>query len=334
MKSFVTLALAATASAKVAVMVPFYKYPTFDSTGALDSSWQGLFTAADAHPDLHFYVVVNPDNGPTARSSGAYQDQPYGFNEDWVTALDKLNTRKNVQTIGYVSTLGCTLAEPRTMAAMQADIENWSHWSTTTNATGWGTASVGGQFNISVSGIFFDETASQNDASGSVLSCYRTLKSYADSKFKASGRPAAQNSVVFNPGVAVTTSMYELFTLGDAVINTETCYTDVPYPDGECGTIGKPISWTPFTAALMRSSPTTFLPADQTLWPKTSVLVHGFNTVSGSSKPADAATLADAIKSVVERGVHSLYFTTKGWQSFADAPASITTVAQDIANVA
>ncbi|KAH8890638.1 hypothetical protein GQ53DRAFT_747375 [Thozetella sp. PMI_491] len=317
-------ALVTAATAKVAVMLPFYSYPT-------SPDWQAALDAIDAHQDLHFYVVINPHNGPTNRTgTGGTQTEPYGFNEDWVTELDKLNMRHNAQAIGYVATGQCTLAEPRTMAEMQSDIDNWATWSLTKTATGWN--APGYQYNISINGIFFDETAAQDTTTGgTVIGCYQQLTDYVNTKFKDPSRPAGLQSIVFNPGSVPADSMKNLFSFGDAVITAETCYTDRIYPDGECGAAGDTmISWNPFTADKMRMDQPPFLPIDKTLWPKSSILVHGFAQVGDSTKPVDAATLSDSIKSVIERGVHSLYFTTKGWASFTDPPADITTVVQDI----
>ncbi len=129
--------------------------------------------------------------------------------------------------------------------------------------------------------------------------------------------------------------MKALFTLGDAVVNAETCYTDVLYPDAECGrpmipaSAGHLSTRTRCARNLRPSSPTSgicgprlpFSSTDSTRWPVR------------ASRPM-RLLWPIPWKSVVEQGVHSLYFTTKGWQSFADPPADITTVVQDIANAA
>lgn len=73
-------------SSRPFILVPLYIYPA-------PSAWDPLYTAADAHPALDFYVVVNPSNGP---GDGVLPDANYA------EALGRLTALPNVKVVGYV----------------------------------------------------------------------------------------------------------------------------------------------------------------------------------------------------------------------------------------
>ncbi|KAH8880974.1 hypothetical protein GQ53DRAFT_812945 [Thozetella sp. PMI_491] len=114
--------------------------------------------------------------------------------------------------------------------------------------------------------------------------------------------------------------MDKLFTYDGAAITQETCYTDRICPESDCGQAGD----------IMRQAKPPYLPTNEAFWPKSSIFVRGFVQAQGSTKPADAATLSDSIKSVIERRVPSLYFTTNGWADFTVPLVDVVSVVQDI----
>lgn len=102
--------------AKPFILLPLYIYP---GPGA----WDPLYSAADAHPELEFWVIVNPANGPGA---GALPDANY------VDALVRLTALQNVKVIGYVHcSYGKRLAED-----IVADVEAYGRWEGEMNAMG------------------------------------------------------------------------------------------------------------------------------------------------------------------------------------------------------
>jgi hypothetical protein len=84
---------------------------------------------------LNFAIVINPDNGP------GNSTQP---NEDFVPGLERLSTYSNARTLGYVR----TEYGERNISDVLRDVATYANWSTTAA-------------NLSVSGIFFDETVSE-----------------------------------------------------------------------------------------------------------------------------------------------------------------------------
>jgi Spherulation-specific family 4. len=51
------------------ILVPLYSWPEDNST------WSPVFNAADAHPDILFQVIVNPDSGPGDTSTISCQEE-------------------------------------------------------------------------------------------------------------------------------------------------------------------------------------------------------------------------------------------------------------------
>lgn len=90
------------------VLLPLYIYPA-------PAAWAPLYDAAGAHPELDFYVVVNPSNGP---GDGALPDANY------VDALVRLTALRNVRVIGYVH---CSYGA-RPAEEIVADVEAYGRW--------------------------------------------------------------------------------------------------------------------------------------------------------------------------------------------------------------
>ena len=144
------------------VLLPLYIYPTA-------TTWQNLYNAASTNPNLPFYVVINPANGPGAQSSHP--------DSNWISGISQLNTYPNVRTLGYVHTTSAT----RNINDTITDIYTYANWSTYSGA------------NIGMDGIFFDEAPS---AFNTQTSTY--MSTVASQARTALG--AGRDYVVFNAG--------------------------------------------------------------------------------------------------------------------------------------
>jgi hypothetical protein len=99
-------------------------------TPPTDPSWTQVAAAKAAHPSVPVLAVINPANGPGAASSA-----------DYAAGVAKL-TAAGVKVIGYVHTSW----GKRPAAELQTEMGQWKSWYP------------------GVSGIFFDEMASQTGA--------------------------------------------------------------------------------------------------------------------------------------------------------------------------
>lgn len=90
------------------VLVPLYIYPA-------PGAWDPLFAAAEARPELDFWVVANPANGP---GDGALPDANY------VRELARLTALRNVKVVGYVH---CSYGQ-RAAEDIVADVEAYGRW--------------------------------------------------------------------------------------------------------------------------------------------------------------------------------------------------------------
>lgn len=126
---------------KATVLVPLYIYPTSSTTyDPLHKAYVFPFhfpnrklttrDSVQAHPNLNFTVIINPNSGP---GESALPDSSY------TPEIAKLNSFPNVRTVGYVRTGYGT----RNISDVLADVTTYSGWSSGVN--------------ISMHGIFFDE---------------------------------------------------------------------------------------------------------------------------------------------------------------------------------
>ncbi|MCJ1239222.1 hypothetical protein MMC14_007216 [Varicellaria rhodocarpa] len=175
----------ATAAAATSLLLPLYIYP---SSGA----WTSVFNAIASTSTVHWQVVVNPSSGP-----GPVNSYP---NSDYIAAISKLNSYKNVETIGYVPTNYTN----RSYDKVTADIQTYAYWATYTVA------------NISVNGIFFDEAPYANIAA--------SIQYMANaSSFAYNTIPTAATTVIFNPGTNATALQY--FNYAQTIIEFEDYYS-------------------------------------------------------------------------------------------------------------
>ncbi|KUI67755.1 Spherulin-4 [Cytospora mali] len=308
---------AASVLGRTAVIVPLYVYP--GNITWTNPDWSAVVNAIKHHPHMHFFVIINPNNGPrnTSDPTGfnggfcqVYNNTdyiPHGCNRDWTTHMSAISKLSNAQTIGYVYTdYGQRPAEE-----VKADILEWSQWD---KQPTW---EAGKTADISVHGIWFDEVGT---TSGN-YSDYLELVQYANETFQAKGSKRGRYSVILNSGpVQDPTYEAELFSMSSAVVTKETCYTSDPASLGVSWDCPEPYS--PFEFAALTAG--SGLPQNPAFLPQTVVLVHQFR----GPPTATIQTLREQIEGVVSLGVHSTYFTSGSWHNTTMMPATIGNVSR------
>ncbi|KUI55238.1 Spherulin-4 [Cytospora mali] len=313
MRFFLAIAVfAASVFARTAVIVPLYVYP--GNMTWTNPDWSAVVNAIKHHPHMHFFVIINPNNGPRNRSDPTgfnggfcqvYNNTdyiPHGCNRDWTTHMSAISKLSNAQTIGYVYTnYGQRPAEE-----VKADILEWSQWD---KQPTW---EEGKTADISIHGIWFDEVGTTSGNS----SDYLELVKYANDTFHAKGSKRGRYSVILNSGpVQDPTYEAELFKMSSAVVTKETCYTSDPASLGVSWDCPEPYS--PFEFAALTAG--SGLPHNPAFLPQTVVLVHQFR----GPPTATIQTLREQIEGVVSLGVHSTYFTSGSWHNTTLMPANI-----------
>ncbi|OAQ58358.1 spherulation-specific family 4 [Pochonia chlamydosporia 170] len=143
------------------VLIPLYIYP-------LEKAWEPLFQIAEAHPEVLFVAIINPNSGPGQTS---LPDASY------VAALRRMRKIPNIHTLGYVH---CSYGH-RPVDAIKAEIDVYRGWK--------GCLELGG--------IFFDETPSD----AHYVRFMATLADHTRSTWQRDlGR---YGRVIYNPGVVV-----------------------------------------------------------------------------------------------------------------------------------
>lgn len=123
MQSLSFLFVFAASSFATKLLLPLYQYPE-------GTTWDPVYSAIEANPQLDFQIVLNVDSGPLASEPDS----------NFVTGTSKLNSYPNVQTLGYVHCLYGADQE-----GVIQNVTEWSAWNAYTGA------------NVSIDGIFFDE---------------------------------------------------------------------------------------------------------------------------------------------------------------------------------
>ncbi|CAL8581170.1 hypothetical protein XPA_006873 [Xanthoria parietina] len=195
------------------ILLPLYLYP-----GTSASAWSNVTATIAANPTVQWQVIVNPNSGP-----GTYPPDA-----NYIAALSKLNSYRNVVTLGYVATNYGRIP----YATLTSQIDLYARWATYTQA------------NIAVDGVFFDEV--NNTAASAVYTYYRRAAAYVTTKI-----PSDVTPVVFNPGASTPA---QLFDYADTVVQFENPFS--AYQDG--ATIGtfQP-GFNDQTAIIVHSTPST-----------------------------------------------------------------------------
>lgn len=266
--SFVTLV------SSTGLLLPLYVYPSAVwNDGA--ANWKPVFNAIEAQPNLPWLVAANVDSGPGGSKTPGNDDTNY------IAGVSKLNSYKNVKTIGYVRT--DYARSP--MNDLKANITAWSGWSTYTAS------------NIAVSGVFFDECATDN------LNYLTEAITFARSAFK---NPI---TVVCNFGVKASADYYKIC---DVVIAYESSLNASNAP--------------PYKGLSTLQS--NVIAGSES---KAAIIVNQFtgNAVDGSV--ASAQLLSSYMKVISSFKLGWCYFTSADYDEINKAPATIGQVAQSLA---
>lgn len=258
-------ALTATTASTTSILLPLYVYPS--SLGW----WNSVYDAVASHPSVEFHIILNPSDGPGGSNPG--------FNNDWIIGVSKLNSYANVQTFGYVT----VDYKSRPLADIAADINNWDAWNDYAAA------------DISIDGIFFDETPNWRDARGADdVSFMAQLVEVAD---------VGEFHTIFNLGQASNHNEY--FELADTIViweNTALVYKSLVLKEVVAGGVTD----------------------------KSSVLIHHFNASSLTTTWARRW-----IANMVEIGLESFAIVNLDWAhaNSDDAPLGIGMLADMLDSV-
>lgn len=262
---------------KTNILLPLYVYP-------VPGAWDHVYSAIEKNPTLEFQIVINPDSGPGPSSSSPSSGPAVvGYDDNWINATATINAYNNTRTFGYVHLTNGDEA----LDAVEANITTWRTWAD------HGTA------NISLHGIFFDETPDDDAAYMEAL-----VGAARDSL-----GPDAQ--VIFNPGKEVLDDSY--FALADHVIVSEV--TAATY------------------RAAAASAPKENVASKHAS--HASILVYGFAGGDGvGDGDGDAGGSASELKTwlqgMVAAGIGSVNIVDYGWDAsnVGDGPASVGNVSE------
>ncbi|KAI0772001.1 Spherulation-specific family 4 [Trametes elegans] len=182
---FIPRALAAAAATlSSGILVPLYIYPN----GPDCSLWQPLVNTIAAHPNVPFWLIINPDSGPEGTGSQAPKD--------FQQCIPKLRA-PNVVVLGYVFT---HRGASDRQAGVISDVDTYAGW----NAA------------YKPDGIFFDEVSGEQGDFGTYQ------------KFVAHARPLFGGGdgfeITLNPGTSPTDSRY--YGITDLLLSAENFYND------------------------------------------------------------------------------------------------------------
>lgn len=176
MQFFSLLCLFTATSSATKMLLPLYQYPD-------GSAYDTVYSTVEAHPQLDFQIILNVDSGP----GGPQPDDAF------TTATAKLTSYSNVKLLGY---LHCEYGAASTSDVAQ-NSSDWAAWNTYTGA------------NLSIDGLFFDETPNSEGTTGNDDVTF--MQSVVESARSAFG--AHEFISMFNPGSAVEHTEY--WTLAD-----------------------------------------------------------------------------------------------------------------------
>lgn len=260
------------------LILPLYVYPSWQGW------WDNIYSAIAANPDLEFQVIVNPSNGPGGSNPG--------YNSDYISGVTRLNSYPNVHTFGYVY----TTYGSRSIADVMLDTSYWANWNTYTAA------------NISINGIFFDESpnwAGQQGAND--VSYMAQITSYAQSLFD---QEVSSFQLIYNVGQQCNHLEYFDDDMADFVIiyenyaadfNTLILTTNVP--DGlaeKCSILLHDFNDNnnPLPAWDVQDWLQEFRNADIG---SANILNYGYNQAQSSDKPAAIEIIADILLRLVDK---------------------------------
>lgn len=271
------------------ILLPLYLYPSkVYNDGA--SNWRPVYDAISQNPSVDWQIVINPHNGPGL--SGLPGDNDVNY----INGTAQFNALPHVRTIGYVRTLNG--AAPQ--SEVQANITTWAAWSTYASN------------NISVHGIFFDETIEPSGISdGSNLAYLTSATTFAREAFGST--PIV---TICNFGAKPDPRYYSIC---DEVIVFESCL-DNNAGDSVCTIAPFPPQYEDQTT-ITRNIP------DATYAHQASIIVHDFVGTTYDGKQADITTLGSYAQTLKTNSVGWAYFCSSGYSSITQEPATIGALA-------
>lgn len=192
MQSFTFLSFFAASSFATKLLLPLYQYPE-------GATWDPVYAAIEANPDLIFQIILNADSGP----GGPTPDS------NFVTGTAKLNSYANVQTLGYVH---CLYGEA-SQDEVNQNVTDWAAWSSSSSSSSGANTTVGG--------IFFDETPNTEGGTTDV-SFMQSVVTAASTAFAAAS--SSSFTSMLNPGSSVEHA--EFWALADYIVVYESDASD------------------------------------------------------------------------------------------------------------
>lgn len=287
MKPLLYLSALASAVSATGILLPLYIYPSQNfSDGAF--YWRPGFAAIEDNPGVSWQVVIDPNDGPGNSGLPGDNDVNYKYGVNRLNGY-RTSGQHNLTVSGYVH-VGYSLIPEE---AVRNNITIWNSWSTDTAE------------DVSVQGIFFDESpiAAEN------FTYMDDLISFARTTFQT------PITVICNFG---NTPAHEYYTICDILITFESGLNlpaapgNQPNPYRNQSTIDERIP-------------------DVSDRPKAAVIVHDFHGTTVDGQPADEATLASYIHTLKINEVGWTYFVTSDYNNFTTPPADITTLARLVA---
>jgi hypothetical protein len=282
MKSILQLSTLASTVSATGILLPLYIYPSINFRDNA-SNWQPGFAAIEANPGVSWQVVIDPNDGPGNSGLPGDDDDNYKYG---VSRLNGYRTsgQYDLTLTGYVHVNYSVIPEE----AVRNNITIWNSWSTDTAE------------DISVQGIFFDESpiAAEN------FTYMNDLISFARSTF------VNPITVICNFGNIPAEEYYSI------------CDIAIAFESGLNLPAGNPYrNQTTIDDRIPNVS----------LRPKSAVLVHDYNGTTVDGQPADEATLASYIHTLKANNVGWAYFVTGPYSNFTTPPADIGTLARLVA---
>lgn len=271
------------------ILLPLYLYPsTVWDDGA--ANWKPVYDAIAQNPSVDWQVVINPSNGPGL--SGLPGDNDVNY----INGTAQFNALPHVRTIGYVRTLNG--ASP--LSEVEANITTWATWNSYASN------------NISIHGIFFDETIEPSGISdGSNIAYLTSATNFARQAFGST--PIV---TICNFGAKPDPRYYSIC---DEVVVFESCL-DNNAGDSVCTTAPLPPQYEDQTT-LSRNIP------DAANAPQSAVIVHDFVGTTYNGEQATTATLDSYVKTLKTNSVGWGYFCSSGYSSVTAGPATIGSLA-------
>ena len=156
--------------------------------------WNNAVAAIDAYPTVQWQVIINPHSGPGTNMS-------YPSNPDYLAGIAQMNSKPNVQTLGYVDT---GAGVKKSISAVESEVAVYARWASYKRS------------DISIHGIYFDDVSNKDDQT--VYDYMSEITTYAFNSM-----PSSDTRVVYNPG---TFAPSHLLTYSNMTVQYEKPYDE------------------------------------------------------------------------------------------------------------